>query len=151
MSRSLASTARSMQANSLDSRLTASSGRRRPAIELDCTSESITVNATVELRSATLALIEEAMIRAGLKQDAMAAIAGVDTAQLNRGLREKDRKTFDPRWLDRQPVEFWIALHTLIGRKYGLTSDSPAELLLKDATTVLRGLESLLKRTAVSQ
>lgn len=139
-----------MQSNTVDRDLP--TGKPRAArVDLGCTSRSTAVNADVPIRSVTLAMFEEAMIRAGLKQDAMAAIADADKGQFSRGLHEKDRKTFDPRWLDRQPREFWIALHKIIGFKFNLTSASAAELLLQDATEVLRGIEKLLARTVVSE
>ena len=149
MGSSLPAPVRSTQSHSVDSRLTANAGRRRPAVELGGPASSIEVH-ELTVRSSTLALIEEALIRAVGSQEAAASFAHVDKSQLSKGLRERDRKTFDPRWLDRQPVEFWIALHKLIGMKHGLTSDSPAELLLKDAIGILRSLESLLSRTVTA-
>lgn len=106
-------------------------------------------------RNAALALIEAAILRAGLKHSNMAADADVNPGLFSRGLNERDRKAFDARWLGPQPVEFWDALYKEIGLRYGFTDKSEIEKTVEHFHGIVAGLYGLLeqitKRTTVSE
>ena len=106
-------------------------------------------------KNAAIALIEAAIIRAGLKHGNMAAEADVNPGLFSRGLNERDRKAFDVRWLGPQPVEFWDALYKEIGLRYGFTDKSEIEKTVEHFHGIVAGLYGLLeqitKRTTVSE
>lgn len=146
-----AATARAMQSKSVALDLPA--GKPKPArLALDCPVEAIAGNAdSIQQPSSSLALLDECFTLLDWKQDYIVSRIGKNAGQVSRALRERDGKVFDVRWLDRLDDEFWIALHGVIGKKYGITHETRKALWLRDAVGVLESIKTFLERTAVSE
>jgi hypothetical protein len=116
---------------------------RPKAAKILTTSEPVRTVQNDHEKLAFLALIDEARIRAGLSQKAMAITAAVNEGAFSEALKGA-RGNFAAHWLDGQPQAFRQAFHKLLGLRWGIDEASESDI---EAERIGELVSLLIKRT----